>query len=64
MKLKDYLEVNHIPPRAFAADIEVSPEAVRLYVRGLRRPRHEVLERIHIATGGMVRAEDFYGRAA
>lgn len=60
MKLVDYLERADITPQEFAAQIGVSAEAVRLYIRGERRPRSQILQAIQSKTDGAVTPNDFY----
>jgi transcriptional regulator with XRE-family HTH domain len=60
MKLADYLTDKGIAPSEFAASVGVTPEAIRLYIKGDRRPRAATMQEIHHATGGMVTANDFF----
>jgi transcriptional regulator with XRE-family HTH domain len=59
MTLDQYLKDKNVSTRDFAKDIDVTTEAVRLYRRGLRFPRLEVLRSIMTATNGRVTANDF-----
>lgn len=60
MRLADYLAENSISPRVFAAQVGVSGEAIRLYLKGARRPRAETINAIRAVTGGAVTANDFF----
>lgn len=59
MKLSDYLTWKSITPETFAARLKVDVVTVRRYLRGTRRPRWGVMDRIVTATDGMVTANDF-----
>jgi transcriptional regulator with XRE-family HTH domain len=64
MKLADYLTETSTSPRDFAKRIGVSKEAVRRYALGIRIPEKKVMEKIALATGSQVTANDFFGMAA
>lgn len=64
MKLADYLERESETVARFAARIGKSAEAVRLYKKGLRKPREKTMRAIMDATGGSVTANDFFDIAA
>jgi hypothetical protein len=71
MKLSEYLSSQKVSPADFAKRLEaategavkVTGEAVRLWVEGERRPRPTAMTAITVATGGLVRANDFYEAA-
>ena len=63
MKLSDYMRANSLSRAEFAEKIEVSPEAVRRYLNG-RIPTSRVMEKIALATGCKVTANDFFGISA
>jgi transcriptional regulator with XRE-family HTH domain len=48
----------------FAERIEVSPETVRRYLECGRIPTPKIMEKIALATGCAVTANDFFGIAA
>jgi len=60
MKLGDYLDQNGVTVKDFAGQLEMSPEAIRLYVAGRRVPRQEAMAKIIQATGGKVEPNDFF----
>lgn len=60
MKLADYLKEHEISAREFAPKVGVSPEAIRLYLTGQRRPRADVIQAIAAETNGAVSANDFF----
>ena len=60
MRLRDYLARRNLTLTKFAAELGVSPEAVRRYVSGLRVPRPEIMARIVDRTGGAVQPNDFF----
>ena len=60
MQLSQYLADQRLSPREFAAKIGVSSEAVRLYLKGARRPRLEILHAIRKETAGAVTPNDFF----
>jgi len=62
--LKTYLDRTGVSRVQFAAQIGVTPEAVRKYLGGDRIPTREVMERIAEVTNGEVTANDFFGIAA
>lgn len=60
MKLSQFLHDHGVTTREFAAQLGASPESVRLYVTGKRRPRVDVLAKIRQLTNDAVRASDFF----
>lgn len=64
MKLDRYLFETKTKPAEFARTLGVSREAVRLYIKGDRLPRRDIMERIVRETDGEVTANDFYEVAA
>ena len=60
MTLRQYLGERGITYEVFAAIIGVDTSTVGRYVVGRRRPREEIMRRIHKATDGAVTANDFY----
>lgn len=64
MKLKAYLESKKITPYAFAKQIGVSHQLVRLWVANKSIPRPHNMALLAEQTGGRVRAKDFYENAA
>jgi transcriptional regulator with XRE-family HTH domain len=64
MKLSEYLERTSTPRHEFAKTIGVSVETVRRYVAGTRIPEKDKMEKIALATGCQVTANDFFGIAA
>lgn len=60
MKLSDYLAQNDIKPAAFAKDLNVTSEAVRLWLCGGRKPREDMLALIAEKTNGAVTPNDFF----
>lgn len=60
MKLETYLSDVGIKPTAFAAAIGVAPSTITRILRGERSPSLDLVMRIHAATEGKVRAEDWY----
>lgn len=59
MKLSEWLNRVDKSRDQFAAEIGVDPVSVGRYVTGERRPRWDVIAKIHRATGGQVSANDF-----
>ncbi len=59
MTLSEYLKESGNTAAEFAEIIGVSQEAVRMWLRGERRPRFEHLEAIAEATSGRVLPNDF-----
>ena len=55
-----YLEQQKLTYSAFARKIGVSPQAVRRYVTGERRPSADIMTAIAQATDGEVRPNDFF----
>ena len=65
MKLAEYLEANQLTYAEFARRIGVrSDETVRRYVVEGRVPTPKIMEKIALATGCQVTANDFFGIAA
>jgi transcriptional regulator with XRE-family HTH domain len=60
MKLSSYLERETLAVEQFAEQVGVDPASVRRYLRGDRRPRGRVMERIIEVTGGSVTPNDFW----
>ena len=60
MKLGDYLDQNGVTVQDFADRLEMSAEAIRLYVAGRRVPRPNAMAKIINATGGKVEPNDFF----
>jgi transcriptional regulator with XRE-family HTH domain len=60
MRLDIYLEKNNIPVEQFADKIGVHRTSVYRFMKGLAFPRKVTIERIIAATGGKVRADDFF----
>ena len=60
MKLSDYLAQNDFATKTFAARLNVTDEAVRLWATGGAIPRKNVMADIVEATGGAVQPNDFY----
>jgi transcriptional regulator with XRE-family HTH domain len=63
MTLREYLEEAQLSQAQFARRIGVRRQLVQRYVKG-RIPEKEILEKIALATGCKVTANDFYGIAA
>lgn len=61
MKLNDYLKKHKIRRADFAADLNVTPEAVRLWTLDRRMPKPDMMRLIGKATKGKVTPMDFYG---
>lgn len=59
MDLKTYLSEKSIDMAAFAVSVDVSKEAVRLWIAGERTPRAEAMRRIVHETKGTVTPNDF-----
>jgi transcriptional regulator with XRE-family HTH domain len=64
MKLADYMKAHDLSRAQFAARIGVSSETVRRYLECGRVPTPKVMEKIALATGCKVTANDFFGIAA
>lgn len=60
MRLHEYLKINNLSPAEFAAKIDVTSEAVRLWAAGKRMPEVRLIERIIDATANKVTIEDLY----
>jgi transcriptional regulator with XRE-family HTH domain len=63
MTLADYLKEAQLSQADFARRINVPRQMVQRYVKG-RIPDKEIMEKIALATGCKVTANDFYGIAA
>ncbi len=63
MDLRQYLTESKTSIPAFAAEIDVTVQAVHRYLTGERTPRLEVAERIREATGGKVQPNDMFDTA-
>jgi transcriptional regulator with XRE-family HTH domain len=61
MKLSDYMKAHGLSRAQFAERISVSPETVRRYINGSRIPDKDKMEKIALATGCQVTANDFFG---
>lgn len=59
MDLRTYLDTSGVDEAAFATRLEVTKEAVRLWLTGERTPRPKMLRRILEKTDGRVTANDF-----
>jgi transcriptional regulator with XRE-family HTH domain len=59
MDLRTYLDSNGLDEAAFASRLEVTREAVLLWLAGARMPRPAMLKRIVEKTNGRVTANDF-----
>lgn len=64
MKLADYMRAQSLSRAEFAGRIGVSAETVRRYLECGRIPTPKVMEKIALATGCQVTANDFFGIAA
>lgn len=60
MDLQAYLSEQQVDLAAFAKSVGVTATALKRYIDGERRPKAEVLERIHQETGGKVQPNDFF----
>lgn len=61
MKLRDYLADRKKSYAAFAARIGVrQAKSIGRYVNGERIPQKKIMDRIVLATGGLVQPGDFY----
>jgi transcriptional regulator with XRE-family HTH domain len=63
MKLETYLKKNGMTDASFAAQVSLSQSQVSRIKRGISWPTRDVLERITMATGGTVTANDFLSAA-
>lgn len=61
MKLADYMKAHDLSRAEFAKRIEVSSETVRRYLECGRVPTPRIMEKIALATGCQVTANDFFG---
>lgn len=59
MKLETYLKNNGMTDASFGAQVSLSQSQVSRIKRGVSWPTRDVLERITMATGGTVTANDF-----
>lgn len=59
MKLSEYLDLHNLRPAEFAAQLAISPETVRLWLKGAHRPSNPQYDAISRATGGRVLPNDF-----
>jgi transcriptional regulator with XRE-family HTH domain len=60
MRLAEYLTRERKAVDEFAVEVGVDPASVRRYLRGERRPRGAVMQRIIEVTGGSVTPNDFW----
>ena len=60
MKLSVYLRRRRLKNADFAEIVNVTPEAVRLWLKGTRVPNQNTMRRIVEATDGRVRPNDFF----
>lgn len=60
MQLSQYLEDRNMKPKAFAEIIGVHRSSIVRFCDGTRLPDLDTIKRIHDATAGAVRAEDFF----
>lgn len=60
MKLSDYLSANSLTEAQFAAQIGATQSTVNR-LKGGQIPGKELMASIYKATGGKVRADDFFG---
>jgi hypothetical protein len=60
MKLLDFLNKRQVSYREFAAQVDSTAEAVRLWVTGQRIPKREFMDKIKAVTKGKVTPNDFY----
>lgn len=61
MKLAKWMDIHNLDNRAMADHIGgCTSEAVRLWAAGRRMPSAEWLEKIRVATGGEVTANDLF----
>ena len=59
MLLQKYLTENKITAAEFAKTVGLTRQAVNNYINGRRFPKHDILKKILLATGGAVSANDF-----
>lgn len=59
MKLKDYLESNHISIKFFSEKINVTPQYIYMIIKG-RTPSLKVCKKIESVTQNKVNRYDFY----
>lgn len=62
MRISDYRQQAGKSLAEMAADIGVSVAALSRYESGRRRPRPDVMARIHEVTGGAVTPNDFFSQ--
>lgn len=60
MTLDKFLQKNRLSNADFARNIGTTPNAIRHYRKGRRKPRSDVMERIIKETKGKVTPNDFY----
>lgn len=59
MRLADFLHEHRVSSATFAQRVGVTRQAMWRYRSGERRPEWDVLERIALASGGLVTPNDF-----
>ena len=59
MKLKAYLEKKKMTMSAMAQILDVEVSTISRLCSGETRPSWSIMDRIYLATGGKVRANDF-----
>ena len=60
MKLNEFLALNAVKQKDFAARIDERATAINKYCLGQRIPRPDVMRKIFAATGGAVTPNDFF----
>ena len=60
MKLSQFLDLSQKTISQAAQEIGVSPEAVRYWLNGERRPSHYLMTKIYIWSGGQITPNDFH----
>lgn len=60
MKLQNYLALNAVKQKDFAAHIGEKPARICMYCLGRRIPRPDVMRKIFDATNGAVTPNDFF----
>jgi predicted transcriptional regulator len=61
MELKDYLSQTETTQEAFAKKVQLPQSVISRLSRGLTMPAWHTVATIHMATGGRVTAEDWFG---
>lgn len=61
MTLDEYLQVNKLTQKKFAAIIGVKNLAISRYKAGTRTPTPEIMRKIYEVTGGLVTPTDLLG---